>query len=160
MTNLQIQGCTDLLARLFDQWKPNSDQLQEWGGYFSKFTVDRVTTAIRQMFRGKSTSHAPKPKEFWAIITQLKSTEGSEKQLPEANAWLICSGLDEDNKGFPGMVSWLGWWGSRLEPMGSSAEAQKAIEEHQAVYGGRWICFCGPGPAAMLKAQHFKRSVA
>ena len=159
MNATEAQTCLNELQNSFGRWEPTDTELYRWKQLLMAYPLKTGMASIKKLFWEQGKELAPNRKAFRAIISADKTEDGEGQGLPEANAYLICSDVDDEGHGFPGMVSWIGWT-SNLVPMGSDPNTERAIESLKGVYGGRWICFTGSGLKATLKAQQFKRSVA
>lgn len=144
---------------LWRDWEPTNDESQIWRKRLSRYSLYNIREAVDEMYidRGKF-----KKPDIGSLIKTIKAyrAEASKQNpitLPEGNAWLVCTALDDNSEGIIGQYQWLGWWHSPAVPMHSSHYTKDAIEEVTSLYGGIWTPFCCLGQEIMLKIQELKR---
>ena len=155
MNATQSQALVNELRNSFSRWFPTETELYRWNQLLMVYPQKTGKNAIDKLFWEQGKELAPNRKVFRGIIASDKTEDGEGRPVPQGNAYLICSGIDDEGNGIPGMIVWIGWT-SNLIPLHSNPNTDKAIESLKRVYGGRWICYCGLGIKAMLKAQQFR----
>ena len=156
MNATQVQLCIEELTNSFSSWTPEQSELRKWSYVMSLYSYEAVKKALDKLYWEKGQERAPKPKAFKTILDAMRTGDNHGATLPEPNAHLICSGLDDKGLGCVGRVETLGWT-SPLVPLHSNPRALEIIEDLKGIYGGRWICFYGSGSEAIRKSWELKK---